>query len=247
MTEASDVWPEPVEGAPLTARAAAELAMAAAVREVSDFARSLVPTGSVRAPYGGRLVADARQLTALAGRALAAAIVVERLDGTPWPDIAGAAGEEPQATRDRWEPVVERWDADAEQAAVPGAPDDPDDPPRPVEAAIAELDAWVARHREPGEPAAGEHPVSAALGRMDPFHELLHLAAVRRRLAALHGGSAPPAPLLALVEREAALQDHLASTADPADRPDHERAADRARTMAAHLRARTDGEDLPAG
>ncbi|HZG91770.1 MAG TPA: hypothetical protein VEZ42_16270, partial [Pseudonocardia sp.] len=93
----------------------------------------------------------------------------------------------------------------------------------------------------------GEHPVSDALGRMDPLHELLHLAAVRRRLAGLHDGSAPPRQLLALVEREAVLEEHLATTADAADRPDHERAADRARTMAAHLRARTDGEDLPAG
>lgn len=246
MTEASDVWPEPVEGAPLTARAAAELALAAAVREVSDFARSLVPAGSVRVPYSGRLVSDARQLTALAGRALAAAIVVERIDGTPWPAIAEAAGDEPRAARARWEPVVERWDVDAEQAAVPG-PDDADDPPRPLEAAVAELDAWVVHHREPAEPATGEHPVTDALDRMDPFHELLHLAAVRRRLAAQHGGSAPPAQLLALVERETVLEDHLASTADPADRPDHERAASRARTMAAHLRARTDGGDLPAG
>ncbi|MCO1654101.1 hypothetical protein [Pseudonocardia humida] len=247
MTEVSDVWPEPVEGAPLTARAAAELALAAAVREVSDFARSMVPTGSVRDRYDGLLIADARQLTALAGRALAAAVVVERTDGTPWPAVAQATGEDPRAVRARWEPAVERWETAAEQAAIPVAADDADDPPVATEAVIAELDAWVVRHREPHDPATGEHPVSAALGRMDPLHELLHLAAVRRRLAALHDGTSPPEQLLPLVQREADVQEHLAATADAADRQDHERAAARARTMAAHLRARTDGEDLPAG
>jgi hypothetical protein len=244
MTEASDVWPEPVEGAPLTARAGAELALAAAVREVSDFARSMVPTGSVEAAYNGRLVAEARQLTALAGRALAAAVVVERIDGTPWPDIGHATGEDPRAARAHWEPTVERWTTAAEQAAVPGATGS-EDRPAPVEAVLSELDAWVVRHRE--EPAPEERPVSAALGRMDPLHELLHLAAVRRHLAASHDGSAPPGQLLALVEREAVLQEHLAATADAVDRDDHEQAASRARTMAAHLRARTGGEDLPSG
>jgi hypothetical protein len=233
MNEATDVWPEPVEGAPLTERAGAELALAAALREVSDFARSLVPAGSVRAAYEGDLVTDARRLTALAGRALAAAIVVERIDGTPWPALAEATGEELAAARDRWGPAVERWEVAAEQAAVQaraGAGE-----PGPV---LADLDDWLVRHREPGDPDVGDRPVSAALGRMDPLHELLHLAAVRRRLAALHDGSPPTGRLLALVEREAALEDHLAATADDADRPDHERAAERAHTIATHLRAR---------
>ncbi|GAY07128.1 hypothetical protein [Pseudonocardia sp. N23] len=240
MTEASDVWPEPVDGAPLTARAAAELAFAAAAREVSDVARSLLPTGSVRTSYAGTLVADARRLHALAGRALAAAVVVERADGTPWPDVAEATGEDPDGVRAHWEPLVVRWDAAMEQAAVPHAPDDPDDPPAPVEAAVAELDGWVVRHREDDDPGSGDHPVSDALGRMDPHHELLHLAAVRRRLAALHDGSSPPAQLLRLVEREALLEEHLSTVTDAADRADHEQSATRARTVAAHLRTRTE-------
>jgi hypothetical protein len=243
MTEASDVWPEPVEGAPLTTRAGAELALAAALREVADLARTLVPTGPPGGAYGGALVADARRLTALAGRALAAAITVERADGTPWSDIAQATGEDPHQARTRWEPMVEQWDAAIEQAAVPAAADEQ---VVPLEARVTELDAWVVRHRDPADAAGGDQPVSTALERMDPHHELLHLAAVRRRLAALHDGSSPPAQLLDLVEREALLEEHLAATADPADRADHEQAAERARTMAAHLRARTDGEDLPA-
>ena len=203
--------------------------------------------GRCRASYGGRLVAEARQLTALAGRALAAAIVVERTDGTTWPEIAKATGEDVRTVRTQWGSAVEHWEEAVEGAAVPRAEDDPDEPPVPVEAVIAELDAWVVRHREPDEPATAERPVSDALDRMDPLHELLHLAAVRRRLAARHDGSSPPGQLLALVEREALIEEHLAATADADDRPEHERAASRARTMAAHLRARTDGEDLPAG
>lgn len=233
MDEAIDVWPEPVDGAPLTARAGAELALAAALRDVSDFARSIVPAGSVRTSYDGGLAADARKLVTLAHQALAAAIVVERVDGTPWPAIASATGEELSEAHDRWEAVVRRRVTAAEQAAGRAAADA--DEPGPV---AAELDRWLVHHREPGEPDTGQRPVSDALGRMTPGHELLHLAAVRRRLAALHAGAPPPGQLLALVEREAVIEEHLAATADAADRPDHERAADRAHTVAAHLRAR---------
>ena len=259
MPEASDVrpdpvWPDPVEGAPLTARAGAELALAAALREASDFARAMVPSAPTPEAYRGTLVADARRLTGLAGRALAAAIAVERADGTPWPEIARAIGDEPGHTREHWEPMVRQWDVVTEQAAIPQAPEDADDPPGSVETTTAELDAWIVRHREAdaasagsGEPAPDDRPLSDALARMDPYHELLHLAAVRRRLATLYDGSSPPARLLDLVEREAVLEEHLAAEADPADRADHERAAARARTVAAHLRARSDGGDLPAG
>ncbi|MGD9986240.1 hypothetical protein [Pseudonocardia sp.] len=240
MTEVPDVWPEPVDGAPLTTRGAAELAFAVAVREVSDVARSLIPAGSVRDSYEGTLVADARRLHGLAARALALAVAAERADGTTWAGVAAATGEEPERARAHWEPLVQRWDAAMEQAAVPRVDDDPDDVPAPVEATIAELDGWVVRHREPTDPDTGDRPLSDALGRMDPHHELLHLAALRRRLATLHDGSSPPAQLLGLVEREALLEEHLAAAADPSDRADHEQAAAKARTVAAHLRTRTD-------
>ncbi|ODU05105.1 MAG: hypothetical protein ABS81_08525 [Pseudonocardia sp. SCN 72-86] len=236
MTEASDVWPEPVDGAPLTVRATAELAFGAAVREISDLARSLVPAGPVRSSHAGALVVDARHLHSLAARALALAVAVERADGTPWPDIAEATGEDPDEVRGRWEPLLERWDAAREQAAVPHPADDPPQ----TETTIAELDSWVVRHREPADVDTGDSPVTDALDRMDPHHELLHLAAVRRRLAELHDGSSPPAQLLVLVEREAVLEEHLAASADPGDRADHEEAATKARTVAAHLRTRSD-------
>jgi hypothetical protein len=191
MTEASDVWPEPVEGAPLTARASAELALAAALREVSDLARSLVPTGPARTRYDGLLVADAGSSphspdgpsrprsswngpTAPPGRPSRRPPARIRRRPGPTGNAGRALGERHRAGRD------------------PRPAGDPDDPPVTVDAVIAELDAWIVRHREPGHPIGGEHPVSDALGRMDPLHELLHLAAVRRRLAGLHDGSAPP-------------------------------------------------------
>jgi hypothetical protein len=247
MTDPSDVWPAPLDGAPLTARAAAELALATAAREVADLARSLVAAGGGTTAHGGTVAGTARQLTALAGRVLTAAVVVERADGTTWEAIAEATGDGgPQAARSRWQPTVDRWDTAVEQAAAP-TPAEEDDRPAPAESALAELDAWVVRHREPHDPDTGEHPVSAALDRMNPLHELMHLAAVRRRLAASHDGSSPPAQLLPLVERQALLEEHLAATGDPADRPEHEEAANRARAMVAHLRARTGDEDLSAG
>ncbi|WP_297648368.1 YegP family protein [Pseudonocardia sp.] len=89
------------------------------------------------------------------------------------------------------------------------------DPPGLV---ARQLDEWVVRHREPGDPVAGEHAVSDALERMNPLRELLHLDGVRRQLWASYEGAPPLALLAPLAEREAELEEALAASAARARR-----------------------------
>jgi hypothetical protein len=236
MTEANDVWPDPVDGAPLTLRATAELELAEAACIVADCARYLIPTRPTQPGYSRGLPEKARHLATAAARVLAAAIIAERLGGNTWGEISHSLGEHISETRSRWKPAVDEWVTATVDAAL--APPNPND--RSIEERIAELDNWTTYHREDDDDPTGDHPVSDALDRMSPHHELIHLADQRRRLAATHGGTVPPAGLLPLVEREAVLEQHLAQIADPRERDDHAAAAARARTMAAHLRARSD-------
>jgi hypothetical protein len=214
---------QPAPGAPLTSRALAHLALGVAARETSDFARGLVPTGPARSGYDGALLADAVRIAELAQRVLAAAVVVERADGTTWEEIGEALGITRQSAHKRWQPTVAAWDDQLEQASTPGpgAEDDPVARAAGPTLVAAELDEWVVRHREPRDPIEGEHPVSEVLELMDPLRELLHLAGVRRQLSALHDGQPPAAALARLLEREAVLEEAVAAAATVDDTGEH--------------------------
>jgi hypothetical protein len=158
---------------PFEPAALAHLAFAAAARRASDFARQLVPTRPGLPGHAGVLVADAVQLVTLAERVLDAAVVCERAEGVRWEEIAAAAQISATAGRGRWEPVVEQWLVDVHRATSPGQHDDadlPDELAAPPATLARELDRWVLRHREPGDPIEGEHPVTDALAasRADP-------------------------------------------------------------------------------
>jgi hypothetical protein len=235
----SDLWPDPVAGAPYTSLSLAHLALGSVAREASDFARGLVPTGAGRGGYDGALLADALRIAEFAEQVLAAAVVVEREDGTTWEEIGAVLGVTRSSAHKRWQPVAQRWNEQMERAAVRGRVDDeglPEvlaDPPGLV---ARRLDEWVVRHREPGDPIAGEHPVSDALERMNPLRELLHLDGVRRQLWASYEGTPPPALLAPLAEREAELEEALAKAAPSNDAGEHAAAAAKARAYAAQLR-----------
>jgi hypothetical protein len=169
-----DVCPEAVAGAPLTSRATAQLTLGVAARQASDYARSMVPTGSYQDGYEGLVVADAVRLVEHARQVLAAAVVAERADGTSWEEIADVLDTTPASAQTRWQPIVSEWDAQVELAAVPGR--NPHDFPDVLidlpTLTAAELKAWVLRHHEPNDPALGEHPVHHRFERMDPWREL---------------------------------------------------------------------------
>lgn len=240
----------PVRGAPYTSRAMAHLELAVAARDVSDFARTLVPTGPrPRGVYGGVLLSDARRIAELAARVLAAAVVLEREDGTTWQEIAGTLEVTRSSAHKRWAPVVTQWQAQVAEASVSGAVAGSAVAGGEVAMLVAELDAWVVRHREHLDPVPSERPVGAALEQLDPVQELQHLAVCRRRLWAEHGeaGGAPdPAVLLPLVEREAVLEEALAAAGALEGRDQHRAAAARAWGYAAQLREAAAATSPPA-
>lgn len=220
----------PVRGAPYTSRAMAHLELGVAAREVSDFARALVPTGPrPRGVYGGVVLSDARRIAELAARVLAAAVVLEREDGTTWQEIADVLEVTRSSAHKRWAPAVARRQGQSGNDGIAGGE---------VAMLVAELDAWAVRHREHLDPVPGERPLSAALEQMDPAQELQHLSRQRSRLWAEHGeaGAPDPVALVPLVEREAVLEEALATTGAPEHRDQRRAAAARARAYAAQLR-----------
>lgn len=189
-------------------RAMAHLALGALAREVSDFARAMVPAGLDRHGYDGLLVADAVRLGELAAQVLAAAVVAERADDTGWDSIGASLGVDAGTAQARWDSVVQTWNADLAQATGPGQHDDDELPEvltEPPALLARELDLWAARHREPTDPPAGPHQVSEALQGMDPLRELMHLSGA---LQQLHQITSTPDPgeLARLRLRVAALE-----------------------------------------
>jgi hypothetical protein len=234
----SEMWADPLPGAPCTSRSLAQLALGVAAREVADFARSMVPTGKHRTSCDGAVLADALRLRELVRRVVHAAVVAEREDGTPWEDIADALGTAAGHAQQQWQPTVNHWrehlrrppgTCGGDEAALIASPGQ-----------VAEdLDHWVTRHREPQDPDGGPQPVSDALERMHPALELLHRHEQQHVLEqALQGTPADPAILAALVEladRAALLHEALAT--DPNNpAPERRRDAASARSRAADLR-----------
>lgn len=147
----------------------AQLALGAAARTASDFARGLVAARAGRAGHAGLLIADAVALIELAEAVLAAAVVAEHDVGASWDDIAGGLGVDVDAARVRWTPIVQRWHDDADRAIYSTHRDGPLDHPDlpaalagPPTALARELDRWVVRHHEPNDPVLGERPVTDA-------------------------------------------------------------------------------------
>lgn len=233
-----ELWPEPVPGAPYTAQSFATLAVGVAARQVSDFARSMVPTGA-RVPAGdgrpvfdGVILADALRLAELAAAVVDAAVVLERESGTSWEEITDTVAarahpahdpdpNEQQRPQQRWSAVMQQWRHDLDFAALPGVAG-PQDLPAvlgdPVEETAAELDGWVLHHHEIDDPDLSATPVTDRMQQMDPLRELLHLAALQRLLRGVYPN--PPAVLIGPIrDREALLNSALAADADDARSP----------------------------
>ncbi len=231
----SDLWPEPVPGAPYTSRSLAQLALGVAARHISDFARGLVPTGRHRITYDGMLLADALRLHQLAQNVLDAAIVLEREDGTSWDEIADTMHVTPTVAKDRWQPAEQRWHDHVELAATPGhhheLPGTLTDRPEDI---ARQLDDWVTHHREPRDPIHGDHPVTDTLETMHPMLELLHLRGQQDRLRQTHP-EPPPQLLASILEREAIVHAALADHPDTGA-PEHTDDTAQARAYAAQLR-----------
>lgn len=222
MTE--DLWSAPVAGAPFTSRSLAHLALAGLARETADWARALVPVGPrPDQAYGGVLVGDAAALVERAQQVLAAAVLVERDDGADWSQIASSLGLTVDEVLSRWELAHHEW-----SQTHPGYPVDAAAVEQGRAGELAELDAWVVRHREPGDPDAGAAPVSAVMNRQHPLLELLHLQGLERRYTEDYGPASTERA--AVLARQAGVHEALAERAEVAD------VADEHRSCAAALR-----------
>lgn len=235
----TELWPAPVPGAPFTARSVAHLLLAAAARDTADWSQRMVPAGPRPSPvYGGSLVADAVALRERADQVLAAAILVEREDGTDWAGIAESLGADVAAARERWAGEHYQWRKELDR---------PDTELSAVEIELArqesldELDAWVTQRRQPDDPDPGTTPVSASMQRMNPLLELLHLQAREQYVAEQRAAAAVPAAVrerIAVLERCAVVCAELADRAEePGEETDFADEARRCRDTAARLRA----------
>jgi hypothetical protein len=171
-------------------RARARLALAVAARNLSDLARSAVPTTADRpAARDGEAVEEALRLVAAAEEVLNRAVVWEREKGTTWEAIAEAlGGRRKQTAQERFAEVVASWkaallrpwqpatDQDTVYSALPTGAEDPDQWAR-------RLDAWCRQHHEPTDVHRDDpHPVSSGL-QVDPTDVLFTIVQLLHRQA----------------------------------------------------------------
>lgn len=139
----------------MSVRAQARIGFSAIAREVSEFARSLVPTVGDDHLEAGELVVCSLRLRALSLALCDAAIRVERASGASWADVAAARRQDVDELR------AEHPDADTFEAITEAVAEDL---PRGLVEALADLDAWYkATARPQGEDAPPSRAVSQGL------------------------------------------------------------------------------------
>jgi len=213
--------------------------VSAAAKELSDYARGLVPADD-RGSGAGEIVERAAQLVDDARGLLDRAVVYEREQGASWQTIGAALGISRQTAHERFAEVEQRWkDALRRPSADSGAgarwaqrlPAGADDPERWGQ----QLDAWVLRHHESADPATDEYPVS---GQQGPQSLQAAAAELRRDGYELISRGASIAERFAFYERKADLLQQIAA-ADPDD-PAAAHAAVAARQQLDEARRRAD-------
>jgi hypothetical protein len=102
---------------PLVEHAAERVAFGLAARDISDYAAALVPATTDRLARPGESITQARQLRRMALDVLTYAVLLERVQGRSWTQIAASLGESEEYTRGRWIPVEQEWQRDDKFAA----------------------------------------------------------------------------------------------------------------------------------
>jgi hypothetical protein len=218
----------------------ARVAHALACKEISNSARSSVPTASDGYAHGGELVEEALGFVSQAQHILELAVIVERERATSWEVIGECLGVSKQAAHERFTKAFERWRADLAEPWGPDRggllslqlPDGAEDPSKWAR----RLDEWTLRHREATDPDRGEHPVSAGLKEASLIEQVsTALAEVRALQEREHAGQATPSQRRSWYKRKAELFERLAA-AEPRD-PAYSEAAANARRQEAEIAA----------
>jgi hypothetical protein len=236
-----DVWTETDADSPYSEASLARLDVSAQARELATFARGLVGIGDRADRDLDVLVEDAARLRAQADLVLTRAVVAARAAGASWEAIGAGLGVSRQEAHRRYRDAEQTWFDDL--ARPEGELADgtrywkASTAVREPDAVAADLDAWLAASREPGQV---DMPVAAALVRLGPVEEASHLIARRRAL--MNANEQPPADQLAAIyERESIVFERLAASGkQPAY---YREVAAQSRARAAELRAQLGESD----
>jgi hypothetical protein len=225
--------------------ALARLALSHAARDLSDQARSLVPTTADRSAGIGQFVERAGRLIDQANEVLVRAVVYERERGRSWEDIGRVLGITRQSAQERFADDVAGWHDGLDQpylmlangsASVTNLPNGAEAPMIYARS----LDQWCERHTEPTDDVPEEsrdRQVSAHLVDEHRRTRALTKAVLdqgRRLLdrpgAAPFGIASNPVAKRTYWERKVRLEERLA-----AERPDDSKAQQAAADARAYL------------
>lgn len=185
------------------------LALAEEYAELSDRARSGVPTYADGAALGGEFVEDAARILSAARDLLTLAVAYERRRGVSWEVIGESLGISRQAAHERYgdrvkaleDALLHNWIT--EDPRTPGLPAAAADPA----ATARRLDRWVSGRLQPTDPLAHadaddpgrQHPVGIGLAPMTALeHSGLTVAAATLLAAKRAETGADPSELRAL-------------------------------------------------
>jgi hypothetical protein len=226
-------------------RALARLAFSVAAAELSNRARSRVPTADDSWARPGELLDEARALVAAAEELVGRAIVYERECGSSWTVLGEVMGVSKQGAQQKYGTLAEDWATAVDQvvqpvdgrltaACLPGEGSD-----SPHEHA-QRLDAWVLQHAEKQNRPRGKNPVSDGLERMNLIQQMSAFARLARRM----NDEKDPVKLRAFQECKQALLTRVAE-ADPGN-IEAASAAESARRELAALSIKTGAAGQPS-
>ncbi|MFI9507262.1 helix-turn-helix domain-containing protein [Nocardia sp. NPDC052566] len=235
-----DILSKSLAGAPYSENALAELIAGEAMRELSDFARAMVPTGRSRSDENSLAseAEDLRRLLYYAQDALAKSVVAMFTRGATWEQIADIFEVDQQTAQTDWGSAVTEfatyYRGQVRRFALGGRP--PGEEFGPAEDRVARLEKWLAEQRRRGEYDPGVHAVAERVRPMSMLVESMFLSTLRDAVRDEFIG--PPAELMLQITLRAAELDEAIAAC--------ERTSDASKSWAAAARHRAYARELAA-
>lgn len=100
---------QPPPDRPLPRHAAARIGYALTAVEMSDYAAAVVPTSNDQLAVPGEFITQARRARQMAMEMLVRAVLLERMLGRSWEQIAHAQNQDAAWVRGQYEPIERDW------------------------------------------------------------------------------------------------------------------------------------------